>query len=347
MKRMVCFLLVFLLALPALGETVQDQALAFIRAAGIGADSVTRIDHEVIVNLPDGGTAALYMFGDFDPFDLAWRFSGATDGEMALYLDHALSLLAQLEEKIPAADERRAQNYAVMVSNALLALENVGRQGQEILLNQLSAHDNSGLNSLRARLASRLLGRLDNTPVDPAQGLAWYDALTIAVQDDLPLPAASLYVDDPFLAEVTDLLIAHEEARRAEYDYRSDVDGSRATTFVYLSSVTAKMEADAATVLCHMASEMIALYDGTRVEVLSGTWAPRRIDLVRQDGKWAIARVVQPGDGTEYWPDIVAFCEGVEALAESLTSANTPALHDAHEAALQRWLAAIGYADVK
>ena len=57
MKRMVCFLLVFLLALPALGETVQDQALAFIRAAGIGADSVTRIDHEVIVNLPGGGTA--------------------------------------------------------------------------------------------------------------------------------------------------------------------------------------------------------------------------------------------------------------------------------------------------
>lgn len=347
MKRIICLLLCCLLALPAAAETVQDQALAFIQEAGIGADSVTRIDNEVIVTLENGGTASLWLYGDFDPLDLAWRFDGASDGDVALYLDHALKLLAGLEEKIPGASERMADNYAVMVSNALLDLEYTGQQGLRILLEQLSAHDDSGLNSLRARLASRLLGRLDNTAVDPAEGLAWYDALTIAQQDDLPLPDASAYVADPFLAEVTRLMIAHEEAQRAEYTYYADVDAEKATTFVYLSAVTVRMDGDAATVFCHMASEKIALYDGTRVEVLAGTWAPRRIDLVRTDGAWAISRVHETSDGTEYWSSIVAFCEGDEALASSLTSANTLELHAEHEAALAGWLAAIGYADVK
>lgn len=346
-KWMLCLLVCCLMGTCAWAETVQDQALAFIQGAGIGADSVTRVDSEVIIPLPGGGTARLWLYGDFDMYDLGWRFEGAADEEVALYLDHALGLLAALEEKLPQASERMADNYAVMVSNALLDLERTGRQGLQILLSQLSLHDDSGLNSLRARLASRLLGRLDATPVDPAEGLAWYDALTIAQQDELPLPAASAYVDDPFLAEVTDLLIAHEAAERADYSHGDDVDGSKATTFVYLSAVTTRREGDAATVLCHMASEKIALYDGRRVEMLSGTWAPRRIELARVDGAWAVTRVVQPGDGTEYWPSILAFCEGDEALARSLTTANTPALHAAHEAALQKCLAAMGYPDVK
>ena len=347
MKRLICVLLMLLLALPAGAETVQDEALAFIQEAGIGADSVLRIGNEIIVTLPSGGTARLYSYGDFDAFDLSWRFVGATDGEVAAYLDHALSLLAALEKKIPAADERRAENYAVMVSNGLLYLENVGQQGLAILLEQLSRHDSSNLNSLRARLASRLLGRLDATPVDPAEGLAWYDALTLAVQDDLPLPEASAYVADPFLAEVTQLMIAHEEEQRREYSYSADVDGNKATTFVYLSAVTSRIDGDRAVVLCHMASEKIALYDGAKLEVLSGTWSPRRIELARVDGAWAITRVVQPGDGTEYWPSIVAFCDGVEAVAKTLTEANTPELHAEHEAAVRRWLASIGYPEVK
>jgi len=346
MKKMLCVLLIFLLSVPALAETVQDQALMFIQEAGIAADGVNRIDNEIIVTLADGGTASLWTFGDFDPFALNWYFDGAADADVARYLDHALSLLAKLEAKIPGASEFQARDYAAMVSNSLLYLEQTGEQGLRILLEQLSAHDDSNLNSLRARLASRLLGNLDNSPVDPAEGLAWYDALTLSVQDDLPLPDASAYVDDPFLAEVTSLLIAHEEERRKGYDYTSDVDGDKTTTYVYLSAVTTRMDGDSATVFCHMASEKIALYDGTRIEVLSGSWVPRRIDLVRADGAWAITRVVKTGDGTEYWPSILAFCDGDEALAESLTSANTPELHAAHEAALKKWLASIGYPDV-
>lgn len=354
MRKILCLLLVSMLLCSAMAETVQDQALALIQAAGIAADGVNRIGDEIIVILPSGGTAELYSYGDFDPLDFSWRFNGASDEEVALYLDHALSLLEVLEAKIPAdtenlsaAETMRARNYAAMVSNSLLYLENVGQQGLDILLGQLAAHDDSGLNSLRARLASRLLGNLDATSVDPAEGLAWYDALTISVQNDLPLPDASVYVADPFLEEVTQLLIAYEEAERADYTYGDDVDGEKATTFVYLSAVTTLMEENTATVLCHMASEKLALYDGRRVELLTGTWAPRRIDLIRSDGKWAIARICETGDGTEYWPSIVAFCEGVEGLARSLTCANTPELHEEYEAALAIWLASIGYPEAK
>ena len=349
-KKWLWMLLCCLLCIPAQAETVQDQALMFIQDAGISADSVNRVGNEVVVTLDGGGTASLWLYGDFDPYDLSWRFAGAVDQDVAMYLDHALSLLAALEKKIPAdrtnlpeAEQRRVSNYEVMVSNALLDLERTGQQGLHILLAQLSRHDESGLNSLRARLASRLLGRLDATPVDPAEGLAWYDALTIAQQDDLPVPDASLYVDDPFLAEVTQLLIAHEEAERVDYSHGDDVDGDKAATFVYLSAVTARVEENTATVFCHMISEKLALYDGTRLETLSGSWVPRRIDLIREDDKWAIAQIHETGDGTEYWPSIVAFCEGIEALAQSLTSANTPELHAEYEAAVKAWLQTIGY----
>ncbi len=184
MKKFLCLLLICLLCLPALAETVQDQALAFIQEMGIEADSVMRVGDEVIVILMGGGTATSAMPGDFDKYSLNWRFDGAADEDVALYLDHALGLLAALEAKIPAdteelsaAETMRARNYAAIVSNGLLGMEHVGQQGLEILLAQLSAHDDSGLNSLRARLASRLLGEADDSGVDPREGLAWYDAL--------------------------------------------------------------------------------------------------------------------------------------------------------------------------
>lgn len=194
MKRLICFIVCLLLIGPALAETVQDQAMSFIQASGIAADSVSRIGDEIIVTLPGGGTAVLHSPGDFDPYNLAWRFDGASDEELALYLDHALTLLATLEAKIPAdrtnlsaAESIRARSYEAIVSKGLLALEQVGKQGLNILLNRLSAHDDSSLNSLRARLASRLLGELDDTTVDPSEGLAWYDALTLP-EEPSPLP---------------------------------------------------------------------------------------------------------------------------------------------------------------
>ena len=163
MRKILCLLLVSMLLCSAMAETVQDQALAFIQAAGIAADGVNRIGDEIIVNLPSGGTVELYSYGDFDPLDFSWRFVGATDEEIALYLDHALSLLAALEAKIPAdtenlsvAETMRVRNYAVVVSNGLHCLENVGPQGMNVLLGQMESETDSVLNGLRKRLTEQI-----------------------------------------------------------------------------------------------------------------------------------------------------------------------------------------------
>lgn len=171
MKALICLLLAALLLCPATAETVQDQALSFIQAAGIAADSVTRIGSGIIIPLADGGTASLWADGDFDPLQLGWRFEGASDNTVALYLDHALSLLLTMEQKIPADTEnlsslqkRIADSHALIVANGLRDLESTGAQGLRILLEKLSLEGESDLDSLRVRLASRLLDSLDNSP---------------------------------------------------------------------------------------------------------------------------------------------------------------------------------------
>ena len=173
MKALICLLLA-LMILPAAAETVQDQALAFIQEAGIGADAVSRIGNDIIVTLAQGGTATLTLPGDFDPYHLRWRFDGAADGDVALYLDHALMLLAALERKLPAdmeslsdVQKRIAEGYAAMIEKGLTDLEVTGEQGLRILLEKLSTPEESDLDSLRARLIFRLQNLLDSAaPVE-------------------------------------------------------------------------------------------------------------------------------------------------------------------------------------
>ena len=174
MKALICLLLA-LMILPAAAETVQDQALAFIQEAGIGADAVSRIGNDIIVTLAQGGTATLTLPGDFDPYDLRWRFDGAADGDVALYLDYALTLLEALEGKIPAdmeslsdVQKRIAEGYAAMIEKGLTDLEVTGEQGLRILLEKLSTPEENDLDSLRARLVVRLQNLLDSTAV-PAE----------------------------------------------------------------------------------------------------------------------------------------------------------------------------------
>ena len=164
MKKYLCMLLAFLLIAPALAETVQDQALAFIQDADIAADSVRRIGSDVIISPANGGTATLDCPGDFDPLNLSWHFDGAADEDVALYLDHALGLLVGLEKKLPAdtenlsvAEAMRARNYGAMVENGLEGLEVLGEQGMRVLIAQLFWQDNSELNSFRARLIGRIM----------------------------------------------------------------------------------------------------------------------------------------------------------------------------------------------
>ena len=173
MKALICLLLA-LMILPAAAETVQDQALAFIQEAGVGADAVSRIGNDIIVTLVQGGTATLTLPGDFDPYHLGWRFDGAADGDVALYLDHALMLLAALERKLPAdmetlsdVQKRIAEGYAAMIEKGLTDLEVTGEQGLRILLEKLSVPEENNLDSLRARLVIRLKALLDSAaPVE-------------------------------------------------------------------------------------------------------------------------------------------------------------------------------------
>lgn len=168
MKALICLLLA-LTILPAAAETVQDQALTFIQEAGVGADAVSRIGNDIIVTLVQGGTATLTLPGDFDPYHLGWRFDGAADGDVALYLDHALTLLAVLERKLPAdmeslsdVQKRIAEGYAAMIEKSLTDLEVTGEQGLRILLEQLFSPEESDLDDLRTRLVVRLQDLLDS-----------------------------------------------------------------------------------------------------------------------------------------------------------------------------------------
>lgn len=344
MKKWLCLLLCLLLT-GAAAETLPDQGLSFLTDAGIAADSVVMVGSELIVTLADGGTAALYTYGDFDPFDMSWRFVGASDGDVALYLDHCLSMLHALEQRIPdsteglsAAEAMRARDCGVMVSNSLLALEHTGDQGLRVLLDALSAREDTPLNSLRARLASRLLGFLDATPVDPAMGLAWYDALTISVQDALPAVDAALYEPDPLLAAASELLIALEEERRAEGVW-PQVEAARARNLVVLRPAKVVETADSATIWGMMYSAQLALYDGTRLRLVSGWIPPVRVELTKSGGGWTLAAVTCAEDGEDYAPSILRFCDGDKALQKAVMTLEIPDM----EAAARTWLAAIGY----
>ena len=171
MRKWLCIVLICLLCAPAFAETVQDQALLFIQEAGIEADSVMRIENSIIVTLTDGGTASLWASGDFDPLDLSWRFSGATDADVARYLDHALAQLSTLAQRIPedreglpAAELQRARSLEAIVEKALTALDNTGEQGLRVLTVQLAETPEHPLNPLREKLAARLADIMAQAP---------------------------------------------------------------------------------------------------------------------------------------------------------------------------------------
>lgn len=186
---------------------------------------------------------------------------------------------------------------------------------------------------------------LAESTVDPAEGLAWYDALEISEQNALPQPNASAYVDDAFLAEVTQLLIAREEARRAGYAWGWDVEPEKTTTVVTLHSVTIRPDEERVQVFARVFSQKYALFeskDGARLQSLSGSIIPSRITVEKADGKLQIAEVIEAKDGTEHWPSILQFCKGDIRLAKSLLYSDDTA---DHEAAVRAYLTSIGYPD--
>lgn len=324
------------------------SAYQTLQNAGISAVPCGMYDNDVYFSLEAGGQAAYYYYWDFSRYEIGnWRFTDITDEDAARFIDYHLAILAEVERgdapeehlQIDYQDDLGVRNISAVVSNGLMYLETFGRQGLSILLQQLSAHDgNDAINSLRARLASRMLGRLDITPVDPAQGCAWYDALTLAVQDDLPPVDAALYVEDDTLAQVVQALIVLQN--QDTYWHSLDVDGEKACNIVYLHAEKMVEKGDRLTVWGAEEYSKYVLYDGKYADDISGHIIPCRIDLIRdQQGAWQIEEVIYAQDGSLYEPSVVDFCDGDRELAARVMQFDT---YKTHESFL-KYLSANGY----
>lgn len=181
---------------------------------GIAATLRGRNGDTLYFDLNNGGSARFFAFEKDREYrayqDLDWHFQGADDEDAARYLDAALRALADVEagqaaEEYLQPDYQKEKgigqrNMEVTVSNGLYDLEGLGQQGLSILLDRLAKHDGDDeLNSLRARLAARMLGKRDRTGIDPALGCVWYDSLRIGEQNDLPDADVTVYEQDPLL----------------------------------------------------------------------------------------------------------------------------------------------------
>lgn len=306
------------------------DAAALLKRAGIAAvPTGIRHRHKTIYfDLALGGTFWAYYYGDryhpvLTPLEFNCKFENAVDDDIARYLDVALSMLAEVEQGVidqaaPWADVDSARE--TKVSNGLLYQEYLGAQGLRVLLGQLARHDGQdALNSMRARLASRLLGIRDRTPVDPASGCAWYDALTLARQDALPPVDAGVYTQDPLLRAATQLLIAHYGEMYRGYSSDPENDVGKCATIVSLGECAREVHGPEATLWVSMGCELISVYDGSIYRGASGSWFPVRISLERaRDGAWRLTGLTEPGDGTEYWPGILRMCRGNRKLAQKM-----------------------------
>ena len=300
-------------------------------------------------DLKGGGRFRAYYYGsEYDPLLTPLEFNctiyDPTDEELGKYLDGALGLLAQAE----AGAIDRARNWQdvererrVVASNGLLYHEYLGEQGLRVLLEQLSRHDGrDALNSLRARLASRILGKRDNTAVDPALGCAWYDALTLKTQNDLPTPDPAVWESDPVVAAAEKLLMEQFTAQYAPYYHFPDYEPEKGVFVVALKECARQEAGNRVTLWAAMGMEQIGLYDGVDCRLISGGWYPVRLTLEDRDGAYALAEMIEPEDGDYYWPSIVTMCDGDENLAETLVQADS-GIRSAEE----KYLSAAGYPD--
>ena len=330
------------------------DAAALLQRAGIAAVPRGVKDKTVYFDLQNGGVFWYYYYGqDYNPIltplEFNCRLEGAADEDVGKYLTEALTMLSRVYDgAIDNATEYPWHNVQeardTIVSNGLLFQEYLGEQGLRVLLDQLAAHDgNARVNSLRARLASRLLGARDNTNVDPAEGCAWYDALQIARQNDLKPADAAAYVQDPVLRAATQLLIDRYAAEYAAYPSSPEADTSKCATVVALGECARQQEGNRVTLWVNGGRELIALYNDKEIKLCSGSWYPLRLTMERQgDGSWTLLELTEPEDGELYGPSILRMCNGDEALAQRMHTQPYPM-----EEAVLKTLAAQGWPDAE
>lgn len=333
---------------PYEGSPAFREAVGFLENIGIDAVVSGMKGETLYLKLADGGHAQYWHYEQgYSAYEMNWRFTDASDGDIEKYLDANLSLLADVENgraaepELQPSYEHGERNIRATVSNGLLYLEGLGDQALQILLDQLSHDDgNDELNSLRSRLASKILGSRDNSSVDSSSGTAWYAALDIAVQDDLPPVDAGVYVDDPLIRAVTQEMIRFTDERKADWNVWEDVDESKARNIVYLSVHDVKQNGNSLTVLAVVNECMITLYDGRRHKVVNGSRSAHRLELKMDEaGQWHLNEVIGAEDGAEYWPSIVRMCDGDEARAKAMIADQASRLTDC----IRKYYQACGY----
>ena len=328
------------------------DAAALLERADIAAAPRGIKDKEIYFDLQNGGVFWYYYYNEdynavLTPLEFNCRLEHATDEDVGKYLTEALTMLSRVYDGVidnaldyPLADVERARKTTI--SNGLLYQEYLGEQGLRVLLNQLADHDgNDRVNSLRAQLASRLLGVKDNTNVDPAEGCAWYDALQIARQNTLKPADAGMYVQDPILRAATQLLIDHYGAEYAGYPSNPEVDRSKCVTVVALGECARERKGNRVTIWANGGHELIALYNDKEIKLSSGSWYPLRLTMEqRTDGTWRLIELIEPEDGDLYESSILRMCNGNRQLAERMYTEPFPM-----EEAVQKVLEAQGYPD--
>ena len=287
------------------------------------------LQEHLYFSLENGGTMCYLDVFDFYRYDLrSWYETDISDEDMGKLIDYFLSMAVDVQAgnapedhlQYGYMDDPGERNIEAVVSNILSAIEGYGAQGLHILLDKLSAHDgNDALNSMRAQAASRILGRLDKTAVSPTEGCAWYDALTLAVQNDLPPADASLYVADPLLCAATQLMLTYNAEHNPWSSTFVDIDAEKCVNIVSLHAEKIKETASSATIWGVEWYSKYALYDGTEADSVSGHVVPLRIEMTRNDrGDWALKNVTYAQDGTFYAPSILDFCDDNQKLANAL-----------------------------
>lgn len=225
-------------------------------------------------------------------YELVWNKGEALcDEDAGKLIDHFLNLAATVKQGLAPEEHLQygyrdtlgEQNIDAVVSNILLSIESAfGAQGFRILCDRLSLHDgNDILNSLRAQAASRILGKLDNSYVSPSEGCAWYDALALSVQDDLPRNSPD-YIENDLMRATTRLLLAYNEENNPWHG-TLDMDASKTVNIVDLKSAKVTK------------SDFTAMY------------APSILAFCNDNHTLANRLVALPGDGT--WDEFLLYLD--------------------------------------
>ena len=324
-KRGMCLLLSLLLVLPPMlgvadiSAMWRETAETFLKTAGVSAEPTEDSNDLPEYVLPSGGVAWCRSCSDAPQsgIKLLWELSGASDEELALFLNAQIDEWAAAMRDPSLTEDERESGIRV----GLYLLADYGKQAVAPLLARLRTGQGDALtDELCARLCSRILGTRDGTAVPPSEGQAWLRALNIVAQDVLPPVDAAIYTTDEPTRAATQALIDRERATSRGGVFR-DVDYALNCDLVWLYVAGSEQQGDTLTLWAAVFRSSFALFGGQRAYLCSGSIIPSRLTMRRDGaGEWHLYQVDEAEDGESYAPSIYQMCRGHAGLAEKLMS---------------------------